>query len=41
MARHRYSEWASYQPNSRFWHFQTIEAASYVVLALLLAAATI
>jgi hypothetical protein len=36
-----YTLWDSYQPDNRFWHFQTIEASSYVLLALLLAAATV
>jgi hypothetical protein len=39
--RHGYSSWVSYQPDSRFWHFQAIEAGAYTILALLLAAATI
>ncbi|MCU1657301.1 MAG: hypothetical protein JWO57_1957 [Pseudonocardiales bacterium] len=41
LAQHGYTEWVTYQPGSRFWHFQTIEASCYVVLALLLAGATI
>jgi hypothetical protein len=41
MAQHHYTNWVSYQPDSRFWHFQTIEGAGYLVLALLLGAATI
>jgi hypothetical protein len=40
MANHHYSQWDAYQPASRFWHFQAVEAGAYAVLALLLAAAT-
>lgn len=38
---HHYTSWVSYQPDSRFWHFQTIETAGYLILALILAAAAI
>jgi hypothetical protein len=38
---HGYTQWASYQPDSRFWHFQTVETGAYVLLSLALAAATI
>jgi hypothetical protein len=41
LTQHHYTNWVSYQPDSRFWHFQTIEASGYVTLALLLAGATI
>jgi hypothetical protein len=41
MAQHHYTNWVSYQPDDRFWHFQTIEGAAYLVLAVLLGAATI
>jgi hypothetical protein len=41
MAQHHYTNWVSYQPDGRFWHFQTIEGAAYLVLAGLLGAATI
>jgi hypothetical protein len=41
LARNHFSDWVSYQPDSRFWHFQTIEGAAYVLLAVLLGAATI
>jgi hypothetical protein len=41
LVRHGYTDWSSYQPDTRFWHFQTIEASAYAVLALLLAAATV
>ena len=36
-----YTSWVSYQPDSRFWHFQTIEAGTYTFIALLLAGVTI
>jgi hypothetical protein len=41
LAQHHYVNWVSYQPDSRFWHFQTIEAAAYLIVTLLLGAATI
>jgi hypothetical protein len=41
MAQHHYTNWVSYQSDSRFWHFQTVEGAAYLVLALLLGTATI
>ena len=41
LSRHGYTSWVTYQPDSRFWHFQTIEAGSYSIVALLLAGATI
>ena len=41
MSQHHYTNWVSYQPESRFWHFQIIEASAYVTLALLLAAGTV
>jgi hypothetical protein len=41
MTQHHYSQWVSYQPNSWFWHFQTIEASGYAILAVLLAIATV
>lgn len=41
LSDHGYTSWASYQPDSRFWTFQTIEAGAYVLLALALAAATL
>lgn len=40
LTRHGYTQWSSYQPGSRFWHFQSIEASAYGLLALLLTAAT-
>jgi hypothetical protein len=41
LSQHGYRLGVSYQPDGRFWHFQGVEAAAYVVLALLCAAATI
>jgi hypothetical protein len=41
LTRHGYTSWTSYQPDSRFWHFQIVESSGYVVLALLLAGATV
>jgi hypothetical protein len=41
LARRGYTEWISYQPESRFWHFQLIEGGWLLALALLLGAATI
>ena len=41
MSQHHYTTWISYQPESRFWHFQIVEASAYVTLALLLGGATI
>lgn len=37
LARHHYTQWASYRPNGWFWHFQIIEASGYAILAILLA----
>jgi hypothetical protein len=41
LTTHGYTSGTAYQPDSRFWPFQTIEATGYVALALLLAAATL
>ena len=41
LSQHGYRLGVSYQPAGRFWHFQGVEAAAYVLLALLCAAATI
>lgn len=41
LTQHHYSQWASYRPNDWFWHFQTVEAAGYAILAILLAVATV
>jgi ABC-2 family transporter len=39
--QHGYTNWVKYQPNSRFWHFQLVEGVAYLVLTLLLGAATV
>lgn len=39
LRQHHYRTWVSYQPEDRFWHFQTIEAGAYLILAIILAAA--
>ncbi|MCU1395500.1 MAG: hypothetical protein JWM34_3928 [Ilumatobacteraceae bacterium] len=36
LTRHGYVHWASFQPASRFWHFQLIETAGYLVLVIVL-----
>jgi hypothetical protein len=36
-----YTQWTTYQPGTRYWHFQFIEAGWLLVLSLLLIAATI
>ena len=41
VAQHHYSGWVSYRPDVWFWHFQTVEASGYAILAILLAAATV
>jgi hypothetical protein len=41
LSQHHYTSWVSYQPGSRFWHFQIVEASTYAALALVLAGATI
>jgi ABC-type transport system involved in multi-copper enzyme maturation permease subunit len=41
MEQHHYSQWVSYRPNGWFWHFQTVEASGYAVLAILLAVAAV
>lgn len=41
LSDHGYTSWVSYQPDSRFWNFQTVEAGAYVLLALVLAAAAL
>jgi hypothetical protein len=38
---HGYAQWTTYQPETRYWHFQFIEAGWLLVLSLLLIAATI
>jgi hypothetical protein len=41
LTQHGYSQWTSYQPGSRFWPFQWIEAGWLLVLSALLIAATV
>jgi hypothetical protein len=41
LARRGYTEWISYQPESRFWHFQLIEGGWLLALSLILLAATV
>ena len=41
LMQHGYTQWVSYQPNDRFWHFQLIEGSGYLGLALILAAVTV
>ncbi len=41
LTAHGYTAWVSYQPDSRFWHFQAIESTGYAALTLLLAGATL
>jgi hypothetical protein len=41
LAAHHYVLWQSYQPASRFWTFQAIEASGLVALALVLAGVTV
>jgi hypothetical protein len=40
-ARHGYTQWTTYQPASRFWPVQFIEAGWLLALSVLLIAATI
>jgi hypothetical protein len=41
LTQHGYTYWASYQPASRFWPFQWIEAGWLLALSVLLIAATV
>jgi hypothetical protein len=41
MPQHGFTQWWSYQPASRYWPFQGIEAGGLLLLAILLVAATI
>jgi hypothetical protein len=41
VVQHGYTQWTSYQPASRFWPFQWIEAGWLLVLSLLLIAVTV
>jgi hypothetical protein len=40
-ARNGYTEWTTYQPVTRYWHFQLIEGGWLLALSLLVIAATI
>jgi len=40
LSQHGYTQWTSYQPASRFWSFQLIEAGWLLALSALLIAAT-
>ena len=37
LVSHGWTQWSSYQPNGRFWHFQIVEGAAYLVLSLAVA----
>jgi hypothetical protein len=41
LTQHGYTQWTSYQPDSRYWTFQTIELAWLAVLSLLLLGLTV
>jgi hypothetical protein len=41
LSRHHYTNWVSYQPENRFWHFQIVEASAYFTLAVVLGALAI
>jgi ABC-type transport system involved in multi-copper enzyme maturation permease subunit len=41
LAQHHDTQWVSYRPNGWFWHFQTVEASGYAILAILLAVAAV
>lgn len=41
LSRHDLTAWVSYEPASRFWHFQMVEGLAYLLLALIFAAATV
>ena len=41
LAQQHYTQWTSYEPASRFWHFQFIEAGWLVALSAILIAATV
>ena len=41
LTQHHFSQWVSYRPNDWFWHFQTLEASAFAVVAVLLAVATV
>jgi hypothetical protein len=41
LSRHGYTQWSSYQPGSRFWPFQWIEAGWLLALSVLLIAVSV
>jgi hypothetical protein len=41
LAAHHYTQWWTYQPVSRYWHFQFIEGGWLLVLSLILLAGTV
>lgn len=41
LSQHHYTQWFTYQPDLRFWHFQLTEASAYTLIALLLAILTV
>jgi len=41
LSQHGYTQWTAYQPATRFWPFQWIEAGWLVALSVLLIAATV
>ncbi len=41
LSAHHYTQWWSYQPVSRYWHFQLIEGGWLLALSLILLAATV
>ena len=41
LAAHHYTQWSTYQPEIRFWHFQFIEGGWLLALSLALLAATV
>jgi len=41
LSAHHYTQWWTYDPESRFWHFQLIEGGWLLALSLILLAATV
>jgi hypothetical protein len=41
LAQQHYTQWTSYEPAARFWHFQFVEAGWLVALSAILIAATV
>lgn len=41
LIQHDYKLGTTYQPNGRFWHFQSVEAGTYLLVSLLCAVATV